>query len=63
MAGRGLACPVLCINKRLGKEMFDVHPFSFRILGERAITACHKDSEAALDRWIVVWMRVDELAC
>jgi hypothetical protein len=38
-----------------------VHPFSFRILGERAITACHKDSEAALDRCIVVCMRVDEL--
>jgi hypothetical protein len=40
-----------------------VHPFSFGIFGERAITACHKDSEAALDRWIVVCMRVNELTC
>ena len=52
-AGRGIACSVLCINKRLERRCFDVHPFTSGFL--KVATICVTSRATLNGRMAFVW--------
>lgn len=60
-AGRGIACSVLCINKRLERRCFDVHPFTSGFL--EGVAARHTEFWINTSQLTKVCVGVGELIC